>query len=72
MAMITSAKNKPWPGDVRITDLESAGLPAHSVVRMKLFTLDHQLVIDNAGHLTEIDAREVTKVLTETLGQVDM
>jgi mRNA interferase MazF len=31
--MITSAANPPWPTDVPITDLRSAGLPAPSVVR---------------------------------------
>jgi mRNA interferase MazF len=33
VAMITSAPNASWPGDVPITDLRSAGLPAPSVVR---------------------------------------
>lgn len=31
--MITSAEHRTWPGDVAITDLEHAGLPAASVVR---------------------------------------
>jgi len=31
--MITSAGNASWPGDVPITDLRSAGLPAPSAVR---------------------------------------
>jgi mRNA interferase MazF len=31
--MITSAANAPWPTDVPITDLPSAGLPSPSVVR---------------------------------------
>ena len=31
--MITSATNAPWPADVPITDLRSAGLPTASVVR---------------------------------------
>jgi hypothetical protein len=33
MAMSTSAANAPWPFDVRISDLQSAGLSAPSVVR---------------------------------------
>lgn len=37
LAMITSAKNPPWPLDVEISDLKAAGLPAPSKVRMKLF-----------------------------------
>lgn len=31
--MITSAANRPWAGDARISDLETAGLPVPSVVR---------------------------------------
>jgi hypothetical protein len=44
MAMITDARNPPWPLDVRI-DHQSAGLKMPSVVRMKFFTLDNRLVI---------------------------
>lgn len=63
MAMITSAQNDPWPLDVEITDLSSAGLPAPSVVRMKLFTLDHRLIISKAGVLLEKDRERVAEVL---------
>jgi mRNA interferase MazF len=31
--MITSADNRRWPSDVAVSDLETAGLPAASVVR---------------------------------------
>ncbi|GAO34693.1 hypothetical protein SCT_0072 [Sulfuricella sp. T08] len=55
MAMITSEKNAPWPLDVRIADLSQAGLPAPSVVRMKLFTLDHRFVVAKVGVLSNAD-----------------
>lgn len=55
MAMITSAANRSWPLDVTIRDLTAAGLPAASVVRMKLFTLDHKFVVRRAGRLTAAD-----------------
>ena len=55
MAMITSAKNSPWPLDVPIGDLELAGLPAASKVRFKLFTLDHRLVNGVLGQLGPSD-----------------
>ena len=29
LVMITSAENRGWPGDVGISDLHAAGLPAH-------------------------------------------
>ena len=45
LAMITSAANSSWPLDVEISDLDSAGLTSASIVRMKLFTLDHQLIL---------------------------
>jgi len=35
LAMITSAKNSDWPLDVEIKDLDAAGLPSASVVRMR-------------------------------------
>ncbi|MEO8410830.1 MAG: type II toxin-antitoxin system PemK/MazF family toxin, partial [Propionivibrio sp.] len=49
MAMITSAGNAPWPLDCPIADLQAAGLPASSVVRFKLFTLDDRLVRGELG-----------------------
>ena len=53
LAMITSSSNSDWPLDVNIQDLDAAGLPSASVVRMKLFTLDDKLVIRKAGMLAK-------------------
>lgn len=64
MAMITSAKNPPWPMDVSIVDLESASLPAPSVVRMKLFTIDNRLIVSQAGKLSTKDQDTTTQVLS--------
>ena len=33
LVMITSAENRGWPGDIGISDLRAAGLPAPSIVR---------------------------------------
>jgi len=49
MAMITTASHSSWALDVPLNDLEPAGLAVPSIVRMKLFTLDHTLVL--RGHL---------------------
>ena len=39
--MITSAANRPWPGDIAIDDLAAAGLPAASIVRTeKIATIE--------------------------------
>jgi mRNA interferase MazF len=59
MAMITSSHHAPWPHDVAITDLEAAGLPSPSVVRWKLFTLDHRLVLGPLGRLSPADVAAV-------------
>ena len=67
LAMITSARNSDWPLDVEIEDLDSAGLPSASVVRMKLFTLDQQLIIRKAGALAETDRKRVVAALHRLL-----
>ncbi len=63
LAMITSARNSPWPLDVEIGDLASAGLAAASMVRMKLFTLDHRLIARTLGHISDEDCRRVVESL---------
>jgi len=63
LAMITSGANSAWPLDVEIEDLDSSGLPSASVVRMKLFTLDHPLVIRKAGALAAYDRKGVINSL---------
>lgn len=41
LVMITSAENRGWPDDVRISDLRAADLPAPSIARAaKIATLD--------------------------------
>lgn len=63
MAMITSAKNASWPLDVLIADLEKSGLPSPSVIRMKLFTLDHRHVIKKIGTLGAKDQKAFVQSL---------
>lgn len=67
MAMITSADNAPWPLDAPLANLVSAGLPSPSVVRMKLFTLDHRFVIRKSGRLATRDAATVETALAALL-----
>jgi mRNA interferase MazF len=41
VAMITSAENRGWPGDIAVSDLRLAGLPVPSVVRTaKIATIE--------------------------------
>lgn len=65
MAMITTAGHAPWLLDVKISDLDSAGLPSPSVARMKLFTLDNSLVIKQIGSLGNRDQGSVKKALRQ-------
>ncbi len=67
MAMITSARNSDWPLDMEIDDLDSAGLPSASVVRLKLFTLDNQLVVRKAGVLAKNDRQRMAATLRQLL-----
>lgn len=67
LAMITSARNSDWPLDVEIGNLDSAGLPSASVVRMKLFTLDDQLVLRKTGRLADKDRKAVVAALRRLL-----
>lgn len=55
LAMITTSTRSAWPGDVSILDQDASGLPAPSVVRWKLFTLDASLVLRRAGALSTRD-----------------
>ena len=59
LAMITSAGQSSWPGDHLIEDLDAAGLPSECVIRLKLFTLDHRLVIRKAGTLAVADQKKL-------------
>ncbi|MBF0192826.1 MAG: type II toxin-antitoxin system PemK/MazF family toxin [Magnetococcales bacterium] len=68
MAMITSASHPPWPLDCPITDLTAAGLPVPSLVRFKLFTLDHRLVRGQLGRLAPADEAKVNAALARLLG----
>lgn len=68
MAMITSANNPSWPLDVPILDLDRADLPAPSVVRMKLFTLDHRFIVAKRGSLSDRDRKGVSGALKSVLG----
>jgi mRNA interferase MazF len=70
MAVITSQGNSPWPLDCPLTDLDAAGLPAASLMRFKLFTLDHRLVRGKLGKLATADADAVRSGQQRLLGAV--
>ena len=65
MAVITDARNPPWPLDIRI-DHQSAGLKMPSVVRLKFFTLDNRL-IRSIGRLSPVDRQQLLDSLRQLL-----
>jgi mRNA interferase MazF len=65
--MITSAKNRGWPGDVAISDLEEAGLPAASVVRTaKIATIEAEEA-ERIGILPVADRADVGAQISKIL-----
>lgn len=65
VVMITSAENRGWSGDVSITDLALAGLPAPSLIRAaKIATID----ATDATKLGKVSAASLRKVLA-AIGQ---
>jgi mRNA interferase MazF len=69
MAMITTASHSVWPLDVDIANLGEAGLKAPSIIRMKLFTIDHRLIQKQMGHLSLQDQKSVESTLRSLLFQ---
>jgi mRNA interferase MazF len=62
VAMITSAENRGWSCDVAIGDIESAGLPAPSVVRpAKIACIEPSRVLRRAGRLDAAAARAAAR-----------
>jgi mRNA interferase MazF len=67
LAMITSAEHRGWPGDVVISDLSGAGLPAPSIVRpAKIATIDARDA-GRLGTLSPTDRDEVRIYLRQRL-----
>jgi len=71
MAIITSAKHSAWPLDTPINDLDGTGLPVTSIIRLKLFTLDHRLIISTLGFLSDKDKTVFDKNLAALLSNSD-
>ena len=68
VVMVTSAANRGWPGDVVVSDLAVAGLPAPSVVRpVKIATIEVGAA-ERIGTLPSGGRGRVAEALGETLG----
>lgn len=68
--MVTSAANRGWPGDVVVSDLAAAGLPAASVVRSaKIATIEAQDA-ERMGHLPPDDRHQVAEAMRGSLASL--
>ena len=70
LAMITSAANRGWRGDVAISDLREAGLPVPSVVRPAKLATFEECDADRLGRLPASDRSAVAHYLRNRLQAV--
>ena len=71
LAMITSAANRGWAGDVAISDSETAGLPIPSIVRpAKIATIEARDA-ERLGTLPASDREAVRDYLQDRLAGLD-
>jgi mRNA interferase MazF len=68
--MITSAENRGWSGDVPVSDLGRAGLPAPSVVRCAKVATIVTADAESIGTLPAADRRTVAQHLRRTLAKL--
>ncbi len=71
LAMITTAAQNAWPSDHAVADLQSPGLGTPCVVRLKLFTLDVELIGRRLGRLGDDDREAVRRRLADCFGLAD-
>ncbi|MGQ0486374.1 MAG: type II toxin-antitoxin system PemK/MazF family toxin [Hyphomicrobiales bacterium] len=69
VAMITSAANPRWHGDIAIAATGKAGLPVPSVIRAaKIATIEPARIVRIAGRIDARTATAVRKQLLEIVG----
>ncbi len=67
--MVTSAANRGWPGDVMVSDLQAAGLPAPSLIRSAKIATIEARDAERIGQLPASDRTQVREVLRRSLAQ---
>ena len=68
--MVTSAANRGWPGDVVVSDLAAAGLPAPSVVRSAKIATIEVRDAERIGQMPPEDRAPVREALRQTLDRL--
>jgi len=67
VAMITSAQNRGWPGDVPVANLRTAGLPVPSLVRTaKIATIEAA----DASKLGRVSAPQLKEVIAQIIREL--
>jgi len=67
LAMVTTAHHSSWPLDWSIQDLEPTGLKHPCLIRLKLFTLDERLCLNQLGALSAVDRKGLCQRLEALL-----
>jgi len=67
LVMITTGSSNKWNTDIEITNLNLAGLPVKSFIRLKFFTIDNRLIKKIIGKLDETTFNNVKNNLTTHL-----
>ena len=68
VVMITSAANRGWPGDVPLSNLAAAGLPAPSLIRTAKIATIEAADAAKLGRVAASLIRQVVGRLTRELG----
>ena len=68
VAMITSASNRAWPEDVRVSNLNKAGLPFPSVIRSAKIATIEAFDASKIGSVSPAQLKQVKKWITADLG----
>ena len=62
--MTSNTKSYSFPHDVSVTDLEAAGLPKETIIRLsKVVTLDAEMIEKQLGSLSSKDQKKVKSEL---------
>jgi mRNA interferase MazF len=67
--MITSAENRGWSGDIPVSDLSAAGLPAPSIVRTEKIATIEARDAEALGKLPVADRSGVARLFAARLPQ---
>ncbi len=67
--MITSADNRGWPGDILVSNLKAAGLPAASVIRTAKIATINARDAEPLGRIAASVRREVVHAIGDVLGE---